>query len=317
VSNTNAGTATVTATGKGNYSGTATANFAISPKTLSDSMIETIHPVLYTGSPITPTVRVFDGTTRLVANTHYAFEYSNNTAAGTATVTVTGMGNYAGTATAHFLITPPEDISTLQITPIPDQTYTGSPITPLPEIKDEDYTLVLGEDYTIDEYEDNTAVGTAYVLVSAIEGVYTGTAYIPFKIIAPPPPSSSSATPPPPSSSSTTPSSSSTVISSSSTPPPSSSSAIQPSSSSAVTPILMSQITAANIRAYAAHNAIVLENLPQNAKVEVYNLQGQRVYVRALCATPQRERIEVQTKGIYIVKAAYGSEKKMLRVVVK
>jgi hypothetical protein len=57
-----------------------------------------------------------------------------------------------------------------------------------------------------------------------------------------------------------------------------------------------------NIRVQAIGNAIVLENLPKNAKVEVYNLQGKLVY-SAYPENPQILRIGVQTKGIYIVKA--------------
>jgi len=44
------------------------------------------------------------------------------------------------------------------------------------------------------------------------------------------------------------------------------------------------------IRKQTINNAITLANLPKNAKVEIYNLQGKRM------------KIPVQTKGIYIVK---------------
>jgi uncharacterized repeat protein (TIGR02543 family) len=65
------------------------------------------------------------------------------------------------------------------------------------------------------------------------------------------------------------------------------------------TPIAI-PLTAANIRAYAAGNAIVLENLPANAKVEVYNLQGKRIY-SANPGNLKILKIEVQTKGMYVV----------------
>lgn len=44
------------------------------------------------------------GNTTLTASTDYTFEYSNNTDAGTATVTVTGQGIYTGEATTTFTI---------------------------------------------------------------------------------------------------------------------------------------------------------------------------------------------------------------------
>jgi uncharacterized repeat protein (TIGR02543 family) len=99
--------------------------------------------------------------------------------------------------------------------------------------------------------------------------------------------------------------------------PSSSSGTTTPSSSSdGGTIIFSSQIAKANIRTYVTANSIVLENLPQNAKVELYNLQGQRIY-SANPENPKILKIVVQTKGVYIVKTTFGSEKKMLRVVVR
>jgi len=48
-------------------------------------------------------------------------------------------------------------------------------------------------------------------------------------------------------------------------------------------------------------NAILLENLPSNAKVEVYNLQGKCIY-SSHPENPKILRIGVQTKGMYIIK---------------
>lgn len=65
----------------------------------------TIDDVTYSGSAQTPTVTVKDGTTTLVEDTHYSVSYSNNTNAGTGTVTITGIGdNYAGQVTKTFKI---------------------------------------------------------------------------------------------------------------------------------------------------------------------------------------------------------------------
>jgi len=51
-------------------------------------------------------------------------------------------------------------------------------------------------------------------------------------------------------------------------------------------------------------NTILLSNLPQNAKIEVYNLQGKRIYSTTSHSplATSHLKIEVQTKGIYIVK---------------
>ncbi len=102
--NTNAGTATVTITGMGNYTGTKNANFTINPKNASNLTINSIAAQTYSGSAKTPTVTVKDGTTTLTSGTHYTVSYSNNTNAGTATATITGKGNYTGTKSANFTI---------------------------------------------------------------------------------------------------------------------------------------------------------------------------------------------------------------------
>ncbi|MDR3001895.1 MAG: YDG domain-containing protein [Fibromonadaceae bacterium] len=105
--NINAGTntASVSITGKGNYEGTAIAYFTITPKFLSNNMIEAIPNQPYAGgNAIEPIITVKDGTITLVEDTHYIVEYSNNMTGGTATATITGIGNYTGIASANFEI---------------------------------------------------------------------------------------------------------------------------------------------------------------------------------------------------------------------
>jgi len=68
------------------------------------------------------------------------------------------------------------------------------------------------------------------------------------------------------------------------------------------TPIRLPQIATGNIRIQVAANAILLENLPSNTKVEVYNLQGKRIY-SSNSGNSQILRIPVQTNGMYVVKA--------------
>jgi hypothetical protein len=69
-----------------------------------------------------------------------------------------------------------------------------------------------------------------------------------------------------------------------------------------VTPIRLPQITNGQIIVQVTNDGIVLENLPHNSKIEVYNLHGKRIYL----GNPENSKIlkiMVQTKGIYIVKA--------------
>jgi len=96
--NTNVGTATVTITGEGNYAGSsADATFTINPKVITFT-VDSIPAQTYTGNPILPAVTVKDGSKTLVLTTDYTIAYTNNTNAGTATVTITGVGNYAGSS---------------------------------------------------------------------------------------------------------------------------------------------------------------------------------------------------------------------------
>jgi uncharacterized repeat protein (TIGR02543 family) len=76
----------------------------------------------------------------------------------------------------------------------------------------------------------------------------------------------------------------------------------------AETPII-SAVNQMQILAHATGNAITLQNLPANAKVDVYNVQGKRVYSNR--ANPSIGGIGVQTidvhaKGVYIVKVSRG-----------
>ena len=105
--NTNVGTATVTVTGAGNYSGTTSKTFTISAKSISGTTV-TLNPTsfIYDGTAKKPTVTVKDGTKTLASGTDYTVSYSNNTNVGTAKATVTGKGNYNGAKSVTFEIKP-------------------------------------------------------------------------------------------------------------------------------------------------------------------------------------------------------------------
>ena len=106
--NTNAGTATVTLAGKGNFTGTVSKTFKINPASIANAKLSGLKDQTYTGKALTPAPAVKLGTKTLKAGTDYTVSYKNNTKAGTATVTVTGKGNYTGKVTGSFTITEPE-----------------------------------------------------------------------------------------------------------------------------------------------------------------------------------------------------------------
>ncbi len=60
----------------------------------------------YTGKEIKPTVTVKNGSGKVIAASNYTVSYSNNTNTGTGKVTIKFKGNYSGTKTVNFTITP-------------------------------------------------------------------------------------------------------------------------------------------------------------------------------------------------------------------
>ena len=106
--NTNAGTATVKATFQGDYAslGYLEKTFRIIKLlTHSDITIDTIPDQTYSGSEICPEISVKDGETTLILGTDYTVECANNVSAGTANMTITGMGDYPGSVSKTFEIT--------------------------------------------------------------------------------------------------------------------------------------------------------------------------------------------------------------------
>ena len=106
--NIDAGTATVPVTGKNTYTGTATKTFTIEAKMLTEDMIwQEGEKFVYTGEPQTLADGMFgltDGEDELEYGVDFTIEYANNINVGTATATITGLGNYQGTLTTTFEI---------------------------------------------------------------------------------------------------------------------------------------------------------------------------------------------------------------------
>ena len=86
------------------FSGTVV-NFTITSKAISglDISLGTTE-YTYDGTAKNPNVIIKDGTTTLKEGTDYTLTYTDNVNAGTATVTITGKGNYEGTTTKTYII---------------------------------------------------------------------------------------------------------------------------------------------------------------------------------------------------------------------
>ncbi len=182
----------ITIKGKGNYTGTNKAAFGILPKSLAaEGIVITAKDVLFNQKTansvkgMTTTVTVMDGGKKLSTANYKIVEYKDNHAAGTATVVITGSGNYSGTEEVTFRIYQ-NDISKVTVAKIPSELYTGKAIEPNPVVtfklsKTETITLVEGEDYTI-TYDKNVKIGTAKVIINGM-GEYGGSKSVTFTIL--------------------------------------------------------------------------------------------------------------------------------------
>ena len=80
----------------------------------------------YNGSAITPEVTVTLGEKTLTKDTDYTVSYSDNVNAGTATVTITGKGDYTGKASATFTIAKATPAVTTKPAAVENLEYTGT-----------------------------------------------------------------------------------------------------------------------------------------------------------------------------------------------
>ena len=96
-------TLTITATTAGGTT-TAPLTITVSAKPVSTLTVAAIAAQTFTGSALTPLPVVKDGASTLTSPASYTVTYTNNTAVGTATVRLTGAGNYGGDTTVTFTI---------------------------------------------------------------------------------------------------------------------------------------------------------------------------------------------------------------------
>ena len=173
---TKVGTASLVIMGKGNYKGSKRINFKILPVAKISQAGITLDVaaagVAYTGKPYTPKCTVNYLGTELKENKDYKLSYQNNTKAGTATVVITGMGAYTGTAKKTFKILQ-NDISGLTAVMGTSFVYEKGGCKPKPKVTYNGMELKEGTDYTL-SYKNNNKIGnTASVTVKG-KGNYKG-----------------------------------------------------------------------------------------------------------------------------------------------
>lgn len=161
--NVNAGTGTITITGKGIYGGSVKKTFTIKKLGISATAVSGTGNKVYTGSVIKPLPAVKVGGRTLKNGTDFTVSYKNNTEPGTATLSVTGKGNYSGSVSKTFKITA-RAINDVEVT-VPDTVFTGVQVRPDVVVSYGNYQFINNSDYTL-SFKDNVNIGTASVVVT-------------------------------------------------------------------------------------------------------------------------------------------------------
>ncbi|MBO6215504.1 MAG: Ig-like domain-containing protein, partial [Lachnospiraceae bacterium] len=196
--NVNVGTAAITATGMGNYTGSVSAGYTIGQLDLSSlpagaEVALDVSNVSYTGMAVTPEVSVAvtlpGGTVLTLAeNTDYITSFSNNISVGSSAVArVTGIQNFTGTISKNFSVVERSIVSSsmtysfnagtdiftgsdsdgdLSFTATnSSRVWNGYAVQPGIAIFDGSTPLVKGTDFTV-EFADNTEPGTATATIT-------------------------------------------------------------------------------------------------------------------------------------------------------
>lgn len=170
--NIDAGTATVTVTGKNTYTGTATKNFTISKAELSNTSVS-LAGWTYGDAANTPVLRgnLGDGTVNyFYANAEApSLEYATDVPANAGNYSVKAViaetANYQGKEVTNTFSIAKANLSGVTIANIADQTYTGKAVEPAVTVTFNGETVDAAE-YTVG-YSNNTNVGEATVTLTA------------------------------------------------------------------------------------------------------------------------------------------------------
>ncbi len=171
--NTNVGNGTVTISGTGEtYGGSKELTFQITQKSISDAdvvMTGFVKSIPYNGLPVVQDGIVLTyGDMTLTEGTDYVLECTNNNAVtDEARMTISGIGNFAGTISETYIISAAafDNIEVSNVSSV--YTYTGEPIVPEPIVTVDGAVLTVDVDYTV-ELKDNVNAGVATLIINGI-----------------------------------------------------------------------------------------------------------------------------------------------------
>ena len=191
--NVNAGTATVTATGKGIYTGTVKKTFKITPRLYADHKDEfrfEVNDAVYSKGGALPEVHVYWNEIELIVGTDYTLKYTNNKqSVADGKVKITFKGNFKGSAEEQPFKITKKDIADVNIT-AKDLVYKKGKYKSTPVLTDSDgKKLKAGVDYEKTyEYTGNIIDGdaqpeTEITVTVTGKGNYTGTVSTTYRIL--------------------------------------------------------------------------------------------------------------------------------------
>ena len=173
--------------GSGDAQGTGDVETITTTKDISQGQLTlSFSSLTYTGSPIQATGATLTvGGATLTEGIDYTLSYSDNVKVGTATATATGIGACTGSLKTTFDIAP-ADMSLTNVT-MPNLPYTGQAMSPQPksvtyEVDGVTTELVVGVDYQVVGFTNNTNIGDATVVLQGM-GNFTGTLIANWKIV--------------------------------------------------------------------------------------------------------------------------------------
>lgn len=177
---------------KGNYEGKIEKYFTIARKDIRDMHEENGRPVydvkvdditvVYNDKAQSPVVAAAWNGRKLVNKKDYTFEFVPQKEAGSYPVTVEGRGNYTGERQFTFRIFKGKLAKDFKVNKIGDYIYAEDkvPFKPAVVVTYKGNVLREGIDYSV-SYEDNTAIGTASVVITGINS-FAGVKRVYFKI---------------------------------------------------------------------------------------------------------------------------------------
>lgn len=181
--NAKAGTAKLTVTGKGSYTGKQEISFTIEPKSLEDDDIEIGTIIIAANTKATP-VLFYNGIR--LGSKDYTLGGDVGKLSADGSITITGKGNFKDSITVPVKVVEKQKLKKFSVTLGKEKLfYDGTPKQPAITLKDKtdpDRQFVEGEDYRLVFNNAHTDAGTVKVTVIGM-GEYSGSVTKSYKIL--------------------------------------------------------------------------------------------------------------------------------------